>query len=86
MEVTVMVWSSGNARESSIYGILDKAKPGKLPVISDKGHWEDTHKTIKESRFKDAVAAKKSITEVGYYLAGGELTFTTIEVMPPPTT
>jgi hypothetical protein len=36
MEVTVMVWSSGNARESSIYGILDKAKPGKLPVISDK--------------------------------------------------
>ena len=59
MEFAVMVWSSGNARESSIYGILDKAKPGKLPVISDKGHWEDTHKTIKESRFKDAVAAKK---------------------------
>ena len=36
MEFAVMVWSSGNARESSIYGILDKAKPGKLPVISDK--------------------------------------------------
>jgi hypothetical protein len=84
MEFAVMVWSSGNARGSSIYGILDKATPGKLPMISEKGHWADTHKTIKESKFKDAAEAKKSIAEVGFYLAGGELTFTTIEGKPPP--
>jgi hypothetical protein len=70
MEFAIMVWVSGNVRGSSIFGVLDKARPGMLPKISDEGHWAD-FMTTKESRYKDAAAAKKSISEIGYYLSGG---------------
>jgi hypothetical protein len=64
--------------------VLDKAKLGMLPKISDKGHWAD-FMTIKESRYKDAAAAKKSISEIGYYLSGGEITTATEGGLPPST-
>jgi hypothetical protein len=63
-------------RPSSIFGVFDKAKPGILPKISQKGHWVH-YGIISESRYKDAEAAKKSIAEFGYYLTGGEQAFTT---------
>jgi hypothetical protein len=60
---------------SSIFGIVDKKSPGKLPSISDKGFWED-YRAIREDRFKFAAEAKKSIAERGYYLIGGEVNVT----------
>ena len=78
MEFAIMVWKSGNARPSSIFGVFDKAKPGILPTISRKGHWVH-YGSISESRHKDAEAAKKSIAEIGYYLTGGEQVFKTTE-------
>jgi hypothetical protein len=73
-----MAWSSGNALKSSIFGVIDKADPGKLPSISDRGFWESC-RTIREDRFKLAVEVKRSIAERGYYLIGGEVNVTQIE-------
>jgi hypothetical protein len=75
MEFSIMAWSSGNVLKSSIFGVIDKAYPGTLPRISDKGFWE-SYRTIREDRFKFAVEAKKSIAERGYYLIGGEVNIT----------
>jgi hypothetical protein len=83
MEFAIMVWNSGNVRASSIFGVIDKANPGKLPSVSDRGHWAD-YKTIHERRFNDAEAAKRSIAQVGYYLMGGEVPFEEIEGGHPP--
>jgi hypothetical protein len=57
MEFSIMVWSSGNVLGSSIFGVIDKANPGKLPTISDRGHWE-SYRTIREDRFNFAAEAK----------------------------
>lgn len=72
MEFAIMVWSSGNVLGSSVFGVVDKADPGKLPSISDKGSWQ-SYRTIREDRFKFAAEAKRSIAERGYYLIGGEV-------------
>jgi len=76
MDFAIMVWSSANVQASSIYGVLDKASPGQLPNISDKGNWVDLKTTVPEDRFNDAASAKKSIADVGYYLIGGTMNFT----------
>jgi hypothetical protein len=78
MEFHIMAWSSGSALGSSIFGVIDKANPGTLPAISDRGHW-DSYRTIREDRFKFAAQAKKSIATHGYYLMGGEVNVVEIE-------
>jgi hypothetical protein len=78
MEFSIMAWSSGNVLNSSIFGVIDKANPGKLPSISDRGFWE-SYRTIREDRFKFAAEAKRSIAERGYYLIGGEVNVSEIE-------
>jgi hypothetical protein len=72
MQFAIMVWNSGNVRNSSIFGVVDKDNPGKLPTISEKGHWAD-FKTVEDRHFKEAESAKKSIADVGYYLIGGDV-------------
>jgi hypothetical protein len=78
MEFSIMAWSGGNVLKSSIFGVLDKANPIGLPSICDRGFWE-SYRTIREDRFKFAAEAKKSITERGYYLIGGEINVVEIE-------
>ena len=77
MEFAVMVWNSENVRARSIFGVVDKAKPGQLPDrLSKDGHWED-YLVIDESRCPYAAAAKKAIDAQGYYLIGAGITVAT---------
>ncbi|HEX5845467.1 MAG: hypothetical protein ACXWU5_03470 [Rhodoplanes sp.] len=73
MQFTVMMWVSEHAKSSSIFGVLDKSNPDKLPSISPKGHWED-FMTIDENRFKFAAEAKTAIAMHGFYLIGASVT------------
>ena len=70
MQFAIMLWTSPHAKPSSIYGVLDRERPGQLPLPSpDGGHWSD-YRTVSEAQFKLAEAAKQSIAAVGYYLVG----------------
>lgn len=75
MQFAVMQWVSEFAKPTSMFGVLDKANPGKLPMLSPKGHWAD-YRTIDESRFKFAGDAKTAIATGGYYLMGAGVTVT----------
>lgn len=81
MQFAVMVWVSQFAKRTSIFGVLDKASPGQLPMISPKGHWED-FRAVEERNYPDAEEAKKAIADKGYYLVGASVTIT--EAFGPP--
>lgn len=65
---------------NSIFGVTYKGKPG-LPIIP--GSIWDSHRTVREDRFKFAAEAKKSIEKRGYYLIGGKDNIAEIENPPP---
>jgi hypothetical protein len=70
MKFAIMVWTSGNVRSGSIFGVLDAENPGTLPQgLSKAGHWAD-YRTVDESRCPFADEAKKAIAAQGYYLMG----------------
>jgi hypothetical protein len=75
MQFAVMVWvgSNDSAKQGSIFGILDKANPVALPMLSPMGYWAD-FRSIDESKFKFAADAKKAIAQHGYYLMGASVT------------
>lgn len=77
MRFAVMVWSSGNARAGSIFGVLDADSPGQLPQgLSKAGHWAD-YRIVDESRCPFAEEAKKAIAAQGYYLIGAGVSVAT---------
>ena len=82
MLFAVMQWVGDAAKAQSIFGVLDKNKPGQLPSPSPNGHWAD-FRTIDESRFKFAAEAKIAITERGYFLMGASVTVTEAFGVPP---
>jgi hypothetical protein len=71
MEFAIMVWKSRDVRASSIFCVFDKIKPGILPQNFPKRTLGPSRNNRRKS-VKDAEAAKKSISEFGYYLTGGE--------------
>ena len=73
MKFAIMVWVSGQAHATSIFGVLDKENPGKLPMLGSKGHWAD-YRSIDGARFIFDAEAKKAIAAEGYYLMGASLT------------
>ena len=75
MQFVVMVWVSEGTKSGSIFGVLGKNNPGKLPIISPKGRWEN-FMTVEESRFKFAAEAKTSIAMHRFYLMGASVTLT----------
>ena len=75
MQFAVMTWVSDNVKVGSLFGIVDKDKPGQLPTPSAAGHWAD-FKEIDESRAPWADDAKEAIAEHGYYLMGAGVTIT----------
>jgi hypothetical protein len=81
MIFAVMQWVGGAVKGQSIFGVLDKDKPGKLPQPSPDGHWAD-FRTIDEGRFKFTEEAKVAISERGYFLMGASVTVT--EAFGPP--
>jgi hypothetical protein len=84
MQFAIMAWTHPQSSISSIFGIIDKNNPGKLPMITPHGHWSD-FTVIHESRFKFAAEAKKAIAANGYYLMGAGGTVTEAFGGPPPT-
>jgi hypothetical protein len=75
MQFAIMAWTSDDSKVSSIFGIIDRKNPSKLPVFSSKGHWAD-FRTVDEGRFKFAEEAKKAIAAHGCYLIGASVTVT----------
>jgi hypothetical protein len=75
MQFAIMAWTSDDSMVSSVFGVIDRKNPGKLPMISSKGHWAE-FRTIDEGRFKFAEEAKKAIAAYGYYLIGVSVTVT----------
>ena len=85
MRFAVLMWVSENVRVGSIFGVIDVidlSNPGKLPLLSSKGHWAD-FRLIDENRFKFAADAKKAIAQHGYYLMGASVTITEAFGEPP---
>jgi hypothetical protein len=82
MRFAVMTWVRDNVKSGSIFGILDKDNPGKLPSVSPLGHWAD-FRVIDENRFKFANDAKKAIAAEGYYLMGASVSVTEAFGEPP---
>ena len=72
MEFSVLVWSTGKT-PGSVFGVIDNARPGKLPSLSTRGHWSE-FLTVREHRFAFATEAKAAIAADGYYLMGAGLT------------
>ena len=75
MQFAILVWvgAEDSAKEGSIFGVVDKDNPGALPTLSPRGYW-DEFRSIDESQFKFAAAAKKAIARHGYYLMGASVT------------
>ena len=73
MEFAVMVWKGTTAKDESIFGLIDRKDPKKLPKLSSSGHWED-YRVVDEGRCKFADEAKEAIAKEGYYLLGASIT------------
>ena len=67
MDFAIMVWSSDNVLSGSVFAVVNKTKPFKVPRLSGKGNWA-YFGTVNEQGFRDSAAAKKSIEARGYYL------------------
>jgi hypothetical protein len=70
MEFVVMKLEGGGIMPDSIFGVLDNGNRGRLPPPPG-GHWSE-YSTVSEQDFKFAAAAKRAITEGGYFLVGSD--------------
>jgi hypothetical protein len=72
MEFVVMKLVGKSVKPNSIFGVLDKRNPGKLPRVAGT-HWVD-HETNDEGHAQFAAEAETAIATSGYFLmgAGGE--------------
>ena len=75
MEFAVMVWTAKHTKSRSIFALIDRDNPKKLPELSPQGHWED-YRVLDERKCPFADEAKKAIVEEGYYLMGASVTIT----------
>lgn len=82
MQFAIMQWVSEFAKPTSMFGVLDKGNPGKLPMLSTKGHWAD-YRTVDERSFKFSAEAKTAINATGYYLMGAGVAVTEAFGDPP---
>jgi hypothetical protein len=69
MKLAAMAWVSSTTKRNSILGVLDRDNPGKLPMLSEQGHWAEVL-SFDESQLPDAGDARKAIAVHGYYLTG----------------
>jgi hypothetical protein len=67
MQFAIMEYVGKTVRDKSIYGALDKASPGDLPIIDSHGRWMEIV-AVDEDRVGFAEEAKRSIAKFGYYL------------------
>jgi hypothetical protein len=70
MEFLLMRLEGGSIMPDSIFGVLDNENRGRLPPPPG-GHWSE-YSTVPEHDFKFAAAAKRAITEGGYFLVGSD--------------
>ena len=70
MEFVVMKLEGGGIMPDSIFGVLDNGNRGRLPPPPG-GHWSE-YSTVSEHDFKFAAAAKRAITQGGYFLVGSD--------------
>lgn len=70
MEFLLMRLEGGGILPDSIFGVLDNGNRGRLPPPPG-GHWSE-YSTVSEQDFKFAAAAKRAITEGGYFLVGSD--------------
>ncbi len=75
MRFALMELVGGAVVRKSIFGVLDKDKPGRLPRLSQDSLWTEFG-TIDDSRFKFANEAMMAIAERGYFLMGASVMVT----------
>jgi len=78
VEFLLMRLEGSSIMPDSIFGVLDNEHRGRLPPPPG-GHWSE-YDTVSENDFKFAVAAKRAITNEGYFLVGSDA----IEGWGPP--
>lgn len=78
VEFLLMRLEGSSIMPDSIFGVLDNGNRGRLP-LPPSGHWSE-YSTVSEQDFKFAAAAKRAITECGYFLVGSDA----IEGWGPP--
>ena len=77
-EFLLMKLEGSGIMPNSIFGVLDNGNRGRLPP-SPGGYWSE-YSTVSEQDFKFAAAAKRAITNGGYFLVGSDA----IEGWGPP--
>jgi hypothetical protein len=70
VEFLLMRLEGSSIMPDSIFGVLDNGNRGRLPA-PPCGHWSE-YSTVSEHDFKFAAAAKRAITQGGYFLVGSE--------------
>ena len=78
VEFLLMRLEGSSIMPDSIFGVLDNGNRGRLP-LPPSGHWSE-YSTVAEQDFKFAAAAKRAISEGGYFLVGSDA----IEGWGPP--
>ena len=78
MEFLLMRLEGDGIMPDSIFGVLANGNRGRLPP-PPRGHWSE-YSTVSEQDFKFAAAAKRAITNGGYFLVGSDA----IEGWGPP--
>jgi hypothetical protein len=78
VEFLLMRLEGSSIMPDSIFGVLDNGNRGQLPPPPG-GHWSE-YSTVSEQDFKFAAAAKRAITNGGYFLVGSDA----IEGWGPP--
>jgi hypothetical protein len=78
VEFLLMRLEGSSIMPDSIFGVLDNEHRGRLPPPPG-GHWSE-YDTVSENDFKFAAAAKRAITNGGYFLVGSDA----IEGWGPP--
>jgi hypothetical protein len=70
VEFLLMRLEGSSIMPDSIFGVLDNRNRGQLPPPPG-GHWSE-YSTVSEHDFKFAAAAKRAITQGGYFLVGSD--------------